>query len=156
MFTATKLLESYSSTTLFLIWMWTSFLLSTLFSNEVLMKLLFKPQLIINSVDDANRNEITALVWKTLNQAFKIEAPIKREEPIGFHDYFNPKSYVDKLINEKYIIELREDFAIFIRDYFTSRYSIPFYVSLPSTKRVTGFPVRKGLDRRIKAKLDQL
>ena len=120
------------------------------------MKLLFKSQLIINSVDDANQNEFTALVWKTLNQAFKIEAPIKREEPVGYHEYFNPSSYVNKLINEKYIIELREDFAVFIRDYLAARYAIPFYVSLPSTRRVTGFPVRKSLDRRIKAKLDQL
>ena len=136
--------------------MWTSFLLSTLFSNEVLMKLLFKSQLIINSVDDANRNQFTALVWKTLNQAFEIEAPMKKEEPIGFHEYFNPKSYVNKLINDKYIIELREDFAIFIRDYLTARYSIPFYVSSPSTTRVTGFPVSKRLDRGIKSKLDQL
>ena len=107
-------------------------------------------------MDDANRNQFTALVWKTLNQEFEIEAPMKKEEPIGFHEYFNPKSYVNKLINDKYIIELREDFAIFIRDYFASKYSIPFYVSSPSTRRVTGFPVRKSLDRRIKAKLDQL
>ena len=136
--------------------MWTSFLLSTLFSNEVLMKLLFKSQLIINSVDDANQNQFTALVWKTLNRAFEIEAPMNWEEPIGFHEYFNPRSYVNKLINDKYIIELREDFAIFIRDHFASRYAIPFYVSLPSTRRVTGFPVRKSLDRRIKVKLDHL
>ena len=136
--------------------MWTSFLLSTLFSNEVLIKLLFKPQLIINSVDDANRNQFTALVRKTLNQLFKIEVPFKREESVKYREYFNPSTYVNKLINDKYIIELREDFAIFIRDYFASKYSIPFYVSSPSTRRVTGFPVRKLLDRGIKAKLDQL
>ena len=120
------------------------------------MKLLFKSQLIINSVDDANRNQFTALVWKTLNQAFEIEAPMKREEPVEYHEYFNPSTYVNKLINEKYIIELREDLAIFIRDYLTARYSIPFYVSSPSTTRVTGFPVSKLLDRGIKTKLDQL
>ena len=156
MFTAKKILKSYSSTTLFLIWMWTSFLLSTLFSNEVLIKLLFKPQLIINSVDDANRNQFTVLVLKMLNKVFKIEAPFKREEPVGYHEYFNPSTYVNKLINGKYIIELRQDLAVFIRDYFAARYSIPFYVSLPSRTRVTGFPVSKLLDRGIKTKLDQL
>ena len=120
------------------------------------MKLLFKSQLIINSVDDANRNQFTALVWKTLNKIFEIEAPFKREEPVGYHEYFNPSIYVNKLINDKYIIGLRQDFAIFIRDYFTARYSIPFYISSPSTTRVTGFPVSKLLDRGIKTKLDQL
>ena len=156
MFAARTLSKSYSNTTLFLIWLWTSFLLLTLSSNDILMNLLFKSQLIINSVDDANRNEFTVLVWKKINEAFKISAPIKREVEIGFQQYFDPSSFVKTLINDKYIIELREDFAIFIRDYFASRYSIPFYVSLPSARRVTGFPVRKRLDRGIKAKLGQL
>ena len=120
------------------------------------MNLLFKSHLIVRSVDGANRNEFTALVWKKINQAFKIEAPIKKEAQIGFQEYFDPSSFVKTLTNDKYIIELREDFSGFIRDYFASRYSIPFYVSLPSARRVTGFPVRKLLDRGIKAKLDQL
>ena len=120
------------------------------------MNLLFKSQLKINSVDDANRNQFTALAWKKLNQDFKIEAPFNRIQNIGKHGYFDPSSFVTTLINDKYIVELREDFAIFIRDYFASRYAIPFYVSLPSSTIVTGFPVSKRLDRAIKAKLDQL
>ena len=156
MFTAKTLLKFYSNTTLFLIWIWTSFLLSTLFSNDILINLLFKSQLIINSVDDANRNEFTVLVWKRVNEAFKIKASFDRIQYIGKQQYSDPSSFVKTLINDKYIIELRADFAQFIKEYFEARYSIPFYVSLPSTTRVTGFPVNKLLDRGIKAKLDQL
>ena len=120
------------------------------------MKLLFKSHLIINSVDDVNQNQFTALVWVDLNDAYGIEAKIEKEEPILFYEYFDPSTYVRTLVNRNYIIELREDFAGFIKEYYTSRYNIPFYVSVPSTARVTGFPMSKRLDRTIKAKLDQL
>ena len=120
------------------------------------MKLLFKSQLVINSVDNANQNQFTALVWLNLNNAYKINAPIKKQEPIQFYQYFDPSTYVKTLVNHNYIIELREDFALFIKEYYASRYSIPFYVSSPSTTRVTSFPMSKSLDRRIKAKLNQL
>ena len=48
---------------LFLIWLCTSFLLSALFSNEILMKLLFKSKLVINSIEELNQNEFIGIVW---------------------------------------------------------------------------------------------
>ena len=73
MFITKTLSKSYSNTALFLIWIWTSFLLSTLFSNDILINLL-----IINLVDDANQNQFIVLVWKRVNEAFKISAIIQQ------------------------------------------------------------------------------
>lgn len=46
-----------------MIWILASFVLSTLFSNEILMKLIFKPKLRIESFDQLNEHEYTALMY---------------------------------------------------------------------------------------------
>ena len=46
-----------------MIWLWASFLLSILFGNEILIKLLFKPKLVINSIEELNQNKFIGIVW---------------------------------------------------------------------------------------------
>ena len=59
-------MKSYSNESLFLIWIWASFILSILFNNEILSKLIFKKKLIIGSIDELNNSEFTALVWPSI------------------------------------------------------------------------------------------
>ena len=75
---------------------------------------------------------------------------------IKIDEYFNPISFVNKLIYKNYVIMMIEDHSEFIRDYFFSRYKIPFYVSPASHMALAGFPVSKRLEKNIKLKIDKL
>ena len=48
---------------------------------------------------------------------------------------------------------IREDRAEFVRNYFNTKYQIPFYYS---QKRLTGYAISKRTDEKIKAKIDYL
>ena len=48
-----------------LTWIWASFILPTLFSNEILMKMLFKSKIIIHSSDHLNEmSDFTAITYE--------------------------------------------------------------------------------------------
>lgn len=81
---------------------------------------------------------------------------VKDPKLISNYEYFNPMSFVNMLIYKNYVIMMREDNSEFIRDYFSSRYQIPFYVSSPSHLGLSGFPVSKRLEKNIKLKIDKL
>ena len=51
---------------------------------------------------------------------------------------------------------MREDRAEFVRNYFNTRYQIPFYYSHSSQKRLTGYVVSKRTNKKIKAKINFL
>ena len=51
---------------------------------------------------------------------------------------------------------IREDRAESVRNYFNTKYQIPFYYSHPSQKRLTGYAISKRADEKIKAKIDFL
>ena len=70
-------MKTYSNGGLFLIWMWASLILSTLFNNEVLTKLIFKKRLIIRSIDELNKSQFTALIWPSMYKQLKTDVSIK-------------------------------------------------------------------------------
>ena len=54
-------------------WIFATFLLSTLFSNEILMKLLFKSKIIINSIDHLNQmKDFSAITYEAAYISVKI------------------------------------------------------------------------------------
>ena len=55
-----------------------------------------------------------------------------------------------------YIIVIREDRAKYIQDYLTTKYQIPFYVRGAMFQGLTGFPISKRLDNKLKDKLHHL
>ena len=70
-------MKTYSNGGLFLIWMWASLILSTLFNNEVLTKLIFKKRLIIRSIDELNKSQFTALIWPSMYKQLKTDVSKK-------------------------------------------------------------------------------
>ena len=81
---------------------------------------------------------------------------VKDPKLISNYEYFNPMSFVNMLIYKNYVIMMREDHSEFIRDYFYSKYQIPFYVSPASHMGLSGFPVSKRLEKNNKLKIDKL
>lgn len=51
---------------------------------------------------------------------------------------------------------IRQDRGEFVRDYFNSKYQIPFYTTNGMQQSLTGFPINKHLKKDVKIKLNHL
>ena len=69
------------------------------------------------------------------------------------NEYYNPKTFTELLIEDMYIMVIREDRAKYIQDYLTTKYQIPFYTTAIMFQGLTGFPINKRLDNKLKIKL---
>ena len=81
---------------------------------------------------------------------------MKREKHMSNNEYYNPKTFTLSLIEDMYIMVIREDCAKYIQDYLTTKYQIPLYTTRMMFQGLTGFPISKRLDNEFKVKLHLL
>lgn len=78
---------------------------------------------------------------------------IKKQKFISGYEYYNPVTFTNLLVDLDYIMLIRQDRGEFVRDYFISRYKIPFYITNRMYQGITGFPISKRLNKKVKFKL---
>lgn len=141
------------------------------------MKLLFKSKLIINSFDELNQNGFTGIQWPApyiqlkipvritlyklffekkfllFSNCYFLQTNTTKQKFLTVQEYNSPLTFIRLLIQDNYILIARQDRAEFLRDYFTTKYKIPFYISLKMYPGLTGFPINKRLRKGIRLKL---
>lgn len=81
---------------------------------------------------------------------------IKRKHLITRQQYHSPVSFVQMLIHHNYVVVIRQDRCEFLRDFLTTKFQVPMYISHKIYQGLTGFPMSKQLDEDIKVKLNHM
>lgn len=81
---------------------------------------------------------------------------IKRRHLITVHQYYNPVSFVQMVIDGNYVVVIRQDRSEYLRDFLIKKFQIPMYISQKIYQGLTGFPMSKNLNKIIRTKIDNL